>query len=106
MWKYTDIMREEFEARKDFVETVLKKSGAIPLKADLLRTESDRTVFEYAGNFYRVDEILFPDKPFIVIEWSDRIENVRNNVMEDTNSYPYDLSDDEIRAEIRCLIEQ
>lgn len=117
MWKYLEITREDFETRKDFIESIFLELGAVSTdlgklhevssySRDVSETiSSSRSVFEYRDNYYRVSEVLFPKKPFIVIEWSERIEDVHNNIMEDTDPLPYDLTDNEIRKEIKRLID-
>lgn len=63
-----------------------------------------RKEFELRKDFFRVDEVLFPNKPFIVIEWTDRMEYALNNVMEDTEPFPYDLNDEEIIEEVKNIL--
>ena len=113
MWKYKDITRENFEKRKDYVEQILIELGAISINYNCitrvfsLGTEfsesiiSDQTIYQYEDAYFRVDEVLFSDKPYIVIEWADNLEIVLNNTMEDTEPFPYDLSDEEILDEVR-----
>lgn len=36
---------------------------------DAVKNSSVRPTFEYNGQYYRVDEVCFSDKPFIVIEY-------------------------------------
>ncbi len=52
-----------------------------------------------------MDEVLFPQKPFLVMEWAGREEDVRNNGMEDTDPFPWDLGEEEILAELQKLLE-
>lgn len=116
MWKYKELTRTEFESRKDFTEGILKELGASPTDLGTIHPVttyddqisetifSDRTVFEYGNCYYRIDEVLFNTKPFIVIECADTIMDVRNNAMEDSDPFPYDLSDDEIREEVRLTL--
>ena len=66
---------------------------------------SRRAVYRYQDGFYRVDEVLFPQKPFLVMEWAGREEDVRNNGMEDTDPFPWDLGEEEILAELQKLLE-
>ena len=116
MWDYGMISREQFEVRKEFVERVLVELGA---KATNLRPVThistvargrlksfteNRLVYEYRGEYFRVSEILFPDKPYIVIEWTDRKESVELNAMEDADPFPYDLGDEKIVAEVRQIL--
>lgn len=115
MWIYKFVSRENFEKRKDFVDTILRKSGCttanikLPYEqnttmhtADFTETFiSKRPLYQYKTCYLRIDEVLFPKKPFIVLEFADTIEEVQNNIMEDADPFPYDLSDDEIVQEVK-----
>ena len=104
MWKYKNITRQEFEIRKNFVERVMTTFGAIPIK-DIISYKilscDARNTYEYKNEFFRVSEVFFQDKPFIVIEWTDNIEHVKNNVMEDIELFPFDLSDNVVVEKIK-----
>lgn len=116
MWKYTDVTREEFEIKKDRVEEMIVSFGAVPVNDVLFHKVScfsggitdsilsARRVYEYKKQYVRVCEVLFPEKPFIVIEWAENIEQVIDNQMEDTDPFPYDLPDDEIVKEIEWIL--
>mgnify|MGYP003322654137 CR=1 FL=1 len=54
---------------------------------------STRPVFKYNELYYRVDEVCFSDKPFVVIECGS-YDELMNSVMEDATPFPYDLSED------------
>lgn len=116
MWKYKDITREEFEKRKDFVEQILTKLGAETINDSCMNKVScigqdfsdsiisNRTIYQYKNEYFRVGEVLFSNKPFIVIEWTEGLEYALNNIMEDTEPFPYDLSDGEIFREVKRLL--
>lgn len=117
MWSYPDVTRQQLEEKKDFVERLLQKLGAVP--TDLGRPHSVssygkgmaetvlscRTVYRRGGSFYRVDEVLFPEKPFLVIECAGREEDVRQNGMEDADPFPWDMGEEELLEELRGLLE-
>lgn len=117
MWPYRDVTRRQLEEAKDRVEELLLRLGAEPTRLGEPHSVasygagveehvlSDRTVYRYRGWFYRVDEVLFPQKPFLVIECADREENIRNNAMEDADPFPWDLGEEELLAELRELLE-
>lgn len=119
MWSYITVSRDEFEARKDYVESILIELGCEVVKEQMPHISSTTTIFNdvsepWVSNrpvfcaetgFYRVDEVLFSDKPFIVLEWAETWEEVQNNCMEDVDPFPYDLSDHEIEFEVRRIIE-
>lgn len=98
MWSYRKITRSEFEKKKDFVQQIILNFGGE--KTDIqLPYFSLRPVFKFNDEYYRVDEVLFEHKPFIVIEFGS-FSDVINNTMEDADPFPYDLSDDELKNEI------
>lgn len=117
MWPYRELTRRQLEEKKDRVEALLQKLGAVPTGLGQPHPVSgngegvgetffsERTVFRYGGGFYRVDEVLFPEKPFLVIECADREEDVRQNGMEDADPFPWDLGEEEILTELRELLE-
>ena len=70
---------------------------------EVIDNVSARTVFEYGGEYYRVDEVCFKDKPFIVIECGT-YDDLMNNSMEDADPFPYDLSDDELVNEVKYTL--
>ena len=85
MWWYEDVSRADFEAVKDMIEQIMLQLGAskyeIRLTYEVKTTScsddfeemhrSERSVFTYKGLFFRVDEVLFSKKHFIVIECWD-----------------------------------
>lgn len=95
MWIYESVTRSEFERRKDFVERVMLDLGCEPIQI------SERTVYRFKDEFYRVGEVLFPEKPFIVLEYAATSDEVQRNIMEDCEPFPYDLSDGETTNEVR-----
>lgn len=114
MWIYKSVTRQEFESTKDVVEKYIvmlggnKVSIELPYEQrnrsyignDFVENISTRPAFEYRGNYYRVNEICFPDKPFIVIECGTYDELI-NNVMDDADPFPYDLAEDELLKEVK-----
>ena len=68
---------------------------------------TSRSIYKYKHEYYHVDEILFWDKPCIVIEWTDRLDHITDgvDVMEDIAPFPYDLSDEEIRIEVAAALQ-
>lgn len=114
MWKYECVMREEFELIKDKIEEYIVRLGGnkayfnMPYiqrtvsysGTDIIESISTRPAFEYNKLYYRVDEVCFSNKPFIVIECGT-YEKLMNNTMEDAEPFPYDLTDDELLNEVR-----
>ncbi len=114
MWHYKNVTRTEFEKAKDSVEQIMLALGAEVYDADLpVRSvksvisgkceetfSSERKVFVYNGEFFRVDEVLLSQKPFIVIEFGV-FDDFVNNTTEDAEPFPYDLTYEEIVKEVR-----
>jgi len=114
MWWYENVSRANFEAVKDMVEQIILQLGAskyeicLPYKDKITSYSgnfeetyySERPVFIYNEEYFRVDEVLFANKPFIVIECGD-MNDLLNNTMEDADPFPYDLSYEELRNEVK-----
>lgn len=114
MWFYDNVTRYEFEKQKDYVEKVMCKFGAIVLNIELPYEQittsysgdfketyySQRPIFQFNHEYFRVDEFLCKEKPFIVIECGTYDELIKNT-MEDAEPFPYDLSNDEIKKEVK-----
>ena len=67
---------------------------------DAVKNSSVRPTFEYNGQYYRVDEVCFSDKPFIVIEYGT-YDELMNNAMEDAEPFPYNLTEEELLNEVK-----
>ena len=107
MWWYKDVTRAEFEAVKDKVEEIMLSFGAVKFDTELPCVQkttsysgnfeethiSKRPVFTYNGEYFCVDEVLFRDKPFIVIAFGTK-DDLLKNTLEDAEPFPYDLPDD------------
>lgn len=114
MWLYKNITREEFEKRKSYVEQIICELGGekadieIPYKQktttiidDYSETHNSiRPIFKFENEYFRVDEVLFENKPFIVLECGT-FEELMNNTMEDAEPFPFDLSDVDILKEVK-----
>lgn len=117
MWPYKGVSRKQFEERKDFAEHVLLALGAekIDIELPYINTTTTigkdykdtapdgRSVYQYKDRYYRIDEVLFPVKPFLVFEIATDIEIVYKNGMEDNDPFPYDLTDEEIWEEMKQM---
>ena len=115
MWPYKNITRNEFEKRKDFVEYIICTLGGEKINIKLpyeQKTTSlndklnesnyfQRPFYKFKDEYFRVDEVLFYNKPFIVLEYAKSISEVINNTMTDLKPFPYDLMDNNIVKEIK-----
>ena len=114
MWKYTCVTRQQFEKTKDKIEEFIVLLGGKKVEVNLPYEQKTTTItknntivhistrppFEYNKQYYRVGEVCFPDKPFIVIECGT-YDELMNNIMEDIEPFPYDLSDEELLNEVK-----
>ena len=118
MWAYTDITRDEFEKIKDHIEEIMVAHGAVAQDFDLpyaqktttifkdantIIWEGQRKVYKYKNLYYRIDEVCFENKPFIVAEVGTYDELMKNN-MEDTAPFPWDLSEEEMEDEVSFFL--
>ncbi len=118
MWKYTDITRDEFERIKDHIEEIMVAHGAVAQEIDLpysqtattvqkdsdvIVRESHRKVYKYKDLYYRIDEVCFDKKPFIVAEIGTQDELMKNT-MEDVTPFPWDLSEEEMEDEVSFFL--
>jgi hypothetical protein len=118
MWFYTNVTREEFEKVKDRIQEIMVGLGAcesditLPYQQKTTSVSasgidtciSDRLVFRFRNEYCRVDEVLYPEKPFIVIEFGLE-EDVLRDTMEDAEPFPYDLPDDELVKEVKYSLD-
>ena len=117
-WIYTSVSRQEFEAVKDKVERIFVELGCVEVAIGIQSIQkttsvlgedikvisySYRPTFHKGHWYYRVDEVCFPDKPFITIEFGD-YNDLMNNIMEDLDPIPYDLTDNELFEEVKRFI--
>lgn len=61
-------------------------------------------VFVHHGEYFRLDEMTIHGKLFFVIECGTE-EDFRLHRMEDADPFPYDLSEEELRREIKQILE-
>ena len=67
---------------------------------DAVKNSSVRPTFEYNGQYYRVDEVCFSDKPFIVIEYGT-YDELMNNAMEGLANFQHYLTKEELLNEVK-----
>ena len=117
MWPYLFVTRAEFEKRKDLVDLALRRYGCeveqiqlpyIQVEATYGRCFeetwiSERPVYRLGGQYIRISEILLK-KPCIVLEIADTLTAVLNNAMEDTDPFPYNLTEDQMLEQVRLSL--
>ena len=103
MWQYENVTRQQFECIKDKVERYIVLLGGRKIQLefpdafntisyadeDVVVGRAGRAVYEYNGEFFRVDEVCFAEK------------EARKNQMIDADPFPYDLSDEELLTEVK-----
>ena len=108
-WRYSFVSQEEFQKKVTFAEELLEKHGAEYIRNMeytgywSLKDGTDafekikKRVYKLGEEFIRVDWVYFTERPFIVLEFSDKIDGP----YEDADPFPYDLPDNEFEYEIR-----
>lgn len=108
-WPYPHIKKEEFLARIVFAEKILQKYGAEYVEdfcemgtwvlndGSCAREKLEKRIWKIDNQYIRVDRVYFSEKPFLVLEFSQRKEGP----YEDADPFPYDLTDVELEREIR-----
>ena len=108
-WPYPNVNYAEFEAAIRQAEQMLQKLGAKYVEDSENRVtwiwgngasgseEAQQKVFQYGNGFYRVGSVYFSEKPFIVLEYADKI----SGPYADAEPFPFDLPEKEFEQEIR-----
>lgn len=112
MWPYKDITRKEFLRSVGFIENVIEKLGAVCVgeseekvshisKNTIIDNQvMVKKIWKFRNQYVRIDGLYFNSKPFIVPEFSDKIEGP----YEDGDSFPYDLPEKELVLEIKYAL--
>lgn len=114
MWQYENVTRKEFEKVKDTVEEIMQSLCAekydirLPYEDktttvtadDTAQWTSHRSVYRYDDEFFRIGEVLFNNKPFIVIEFGTH-DDLLKNTMEDAEPFPFDLAYTDLVNEVK-----
>lgn len=111
-WPYKNVEYTDCEKAIERVERMLQSFGAVYVEE---RSECDtwfmgneicdtqvarKKTFRFRDEYVRVDKVYFADKPFIVLEFGDRIEGP----YEDADPFPYDLAAEEVEREVKYLM--
>lgn len=92
----------------DFVEKYAESLGAkfVCTKEEQFNTysrnnhileDNEMRVYQYNNEFFWIENHFLPDKPFLVFSFGDTIDTI----FEDAEPFPYDLSEEELKAEVR-----
>lgn len=108
-WPYKEIDQSDFEKSIQYVETLIVEYGGIYItnieEKEVWYSNSgmeikelvNKNIYRFRKEYIRLDRMYYPDKPSIVLEFSDCIEGP----YEDADPFPYDLSSDDIECEIK-----
>ncbi len=111
-WPYCNHDREVFLSKLILAEHYLQKYGAKFVgKANELDTwisqgvfnvseHIEKNIWKFQESFVRVGRVYFSEKPFIVLEFSQKKEGP----YEDADPFPYDLLEAEFEQEIKLSL--
>ena len=118
MWNYENISRNEFEKIKDHVEEIMvahgarlqdielpytQKTTAIDQNSDETFWNNQRKAYKYKDLYYRIGEVCFQNKPFIVAEVGT-YDELMKNIMEDCDPFPWDLNEEAMEDEVSYFL--
>jgi len=69
-------------------------------KEDYITEQVAKSVFKFRDGYVCVDKMYFSEKPFIVLEFADKIEGP----YEDADPFPFDLPMEEVKLEIEYAL--
>ena len=111
-WPYSFLTKEELDKKIKYTEELLQKYGAeyigeshrigtrILNDGSKVYENIEKNIWKRENEFIRVDWVYFSEKPFLLLEFSDKQEGP----YEDGDPFPYDLANEKFEQEIRdCL---
>ena len=111
-WPYIIPSHDEIAAKIALAEEYLQKCGGELIETinksnkllrdnDFYETENtSRNIWKYKGKLIRIDTVLFPEKPFLIVEYADG----KDGFWYGAAPFPYDLSSEEYEREIRLSL--
>lgn len=96
VWPYSVPSQDEFFNKKHNVYDILRELGAV---------QYDKDTYEYNDMYFRLDEILFKQKPFIVIKYAEDEEDLQQELFFDIDPFPYDLSIEELKIRVKSNLD-
>lgn len=108
MWPYKNHSEEEYYRVIEYVQSYAESLGAEYVCSKLqkfttywndkdIQETTELKIFKYNGEFFWVENHFLPERPFIVLSFGDSIDSI----FEDADPFPYDLSEDELKKEVR-----
>ena len=111
-WPYRSHDKKIFLSKIKLAESYLQKYGAeyIGTVNELGRwmlqdgsygiEHMEKNIWKFKEEYVRVDRVYFSEKPFIVLEFSDKKEGP----YEDADPFPYNMPDADFEQEIRLSL--
>ena len=111
MWPYKNHSENEYYKTIAFIEEYVLTLGAVFVCTksekfttvsvdDIISEKLDMNVFKYKDEYFWIEHHFLPDSPYIVLSFGDTIDSI----FDDAEPFPYNLSEDEIKAEVRCSL--
>ena len=108
MWPYKNHSEEQYNKTIGFLENYALSLGAefVCIKEEKFTTFSgnntitkvvEMKVFKFGDEYFLLEDRFLPDCPYIVFSFVDAIDTI----FEDAEPFPYNLSEDELKAEVR-----
>ena len=108
MWPYKNHSEKEYYRVIEYVQSYAETLGAEYVCSKLQKFSTywrdkaiqetiELKVFKYKGEFFWVENHFLPERPFIVFSFGDSVDSI----FEDADPFPYDLSEDELKKEVR-----
>ena len=109
MWPYEDHDENEYNQVVKFVEGYAVSLGAklvskkeytfTTIAGDKhIKETLEMNIYQFGEKYFWVEHHFTPSRPFIVFSFGDSIENVGSD---DAEPFPYDLAEEELKAEVR-----
>jgi hypothetical protein len=111
MWPYKNHSEEKYYKTIEFIEEYVLSLGAVFVGKesekfttysgnDIICETLDMNVFKYGDEYFWIEHHFLPDCPYIVLSFGETIESI----FEDAEPFPYNLSEDKLKAEVRCSL--
>ncbi|MBO4336936.1 MAG: hypothetical protein J5842_02535 [Lachnospiraceae bacterium] len=91
----------------EFVEELLLRYGAEPagdLDEKVRNAIGLRKVYCLENEYYRADEIMVEEKPYVVISTTDVEQFAALSILDDIAIFPADASEEEIDSQVRTAL--
>ena len=108
---YNNILDEEYNKTVVFLLAYAESLGAeyvcsrterfvTTSKGTTIREGPEMKIYKFGDEYFRIEKFSLPDKPWMVFSFSDSVEGP----YEDADPFPYDLSEEELKEEVRFAL--